>query len=395
MNDTGFTSMAGNLFGGILNYEMNKSFQERQFREQEKMQERAFQMNEQAVRNQAENMKLGLENAGLNPAIANGQGAPSVAAGTAASGSSQLSQIFSGLAELIAETKAPTEIEKTIAETGLIGKQEQKTEAETGLIGKQGQKTEAETQEIFKNITKIKADAEKAIAETKNITNINTMFESEQKFLKEHSAGIFSGYIGQLKATDVWKNLPNKTKDTLESIAEGEMEIDTGAMNALTKIIDTQGNLSERDKQILQNTKQMIVDYKQITDKKVMEALKNMPIKDQEKLTQEVKKIKEEVKNLRQTRRNLKQERIVLTKQGAMLESQARKTTTEREIEELNDMQYLIDKGRYEDAARLGSMRMANDLWDTGREGAKEAIGTYTNPILRTKGIKQSFKNFK
>lgn len=386
--DTGIMSASGNVFGGLLNYAANRDFQERQFAEQHRLQERAFQMNEQAVRNQAENMKLGMENAGLNPAMANGQGAPVTATGTAASGSSQLSQVFSGIAEMISAIKAPTEIEKTAAETGLVGAQTEKTGAETTRTG-------AETKHIFSDIKKIENEAKKASAETQNITNINNMFESEQTFLRNNSGAIFEGYIGQLKATDQWKNLPTKTKQTLESLAEGSLELDQGALNALGKIIDTQGNLSERDKQVLHNTKQMIIDYSQIKDKKVMDALKNMPLKDQEKLVQEVRKIKAEVNNIREHSKNLAKERIVMTKQGAMLESQAKKMSTEREIEELNDMQYLIEKGRYEDAARLGAMRAANDLWKTGNEILGEAGKTAINPVGSAVGKTMQSKMFR
>lgn len=386
MLDTGATAAGGNIFGGFLNYEANKDFQERQFREQEKMQERSFQMNEQAVRNQARNMAYGLESAGLNPAmVGNGGGAPTTATGSAASGTAQLSQVFTGIAELVQAMKAPTEIEKTAAETGLIGKQEAKTEAETTRTG-------YETQQVIKNIDKIQADAKKVLKETQNIQNINDMFESERDFLKNNSGGIFQGYIGQLKATKQWENLPTKTKMTLESLAEGDFELDQGALNALDKIINTQGNLSERDKQVMLNTKDMIVTYNQIKDRKVIDAITKMPLREQEKIIQECRKIKAEVNNLREQNKNLKKQRVLMTKQGAQLESQARKNNSEREIMELNDMQWLIDHDRWGDAARLGTMRTANDLWDTGREGAKEVITTRINPAAK---VGHAFKNFK
>lgn len=373
--ETAATAAAGNIFGGYLNYMMNSNLAKQQWKQQEKMQERAYQLNEQAVQNQAQNMAHGLENAGLNPAMAgNGGGAPTVQAGSAASASSNLSQVFNGLTELIGAIKAPTEIEKTIAET---------------------QKTTAETESTITNIDKIRADAKKISEETRNIQNLNEAFESERNFLKKHTGGIFTGYIGQLKATKQWENLPTKTKMTLEDLAEGNMELDQGALNALQKIIDTQGNLSERDKQILSNTKQMIIDYNQITNKKVMDAIVKLPVRTQEKILQDIRKVKAEVNNLREQNKNLKKQRILMTKQGVKLEAEAKKIHTDREIEELNDMQYLIDHDRWEDAARLGSMRMANDLWDTGREGAKEAVGAYTNPMMKTKGIQKALKNFK
>lgn len=348
---SGLEAAAGNIFGGVLNYAMNSKLQEKQFKEQEKLQERAFEMNEQAVQNQAANMAHGLENAGLNPAAATGGlSAPTIAAGTAAGSSSQLQQVFSGLSELVSAIKAPTEIEKTAAETGLIGKQTEKTGAETSKI-------QAELPEITANIEYLNA-------KTKEANNINEAYQAEKEFLAETSAAIFDSYIGQLKATKQWENLPPKTKETLDALANGDLDLDVGRLQALDKIIRTQGEISNRDAQILANTKQMVIDYKQMTDEKIMNAIAALPKVTQRKMLAEIKKTKHEIQNLLQTNKNLKTQDLLMTSQGVKTRTEAKKINTERELMELNDLNYLLSKGRYRDASRLHALNAGRELWD-------------------------------
>ena len=365
--ETGAAAAGGQALGGVLNYAMNSQLQKQQFKEQEKLQERAFEMNQQAVQNQAANMAHGLENAGLNPADATGGlQAPTTQAGQASGANSQLAQIFSGISEMVEAIKAPTEIEKTAAETGLVGKQ---------------------TDKIDDEVSKIRSEKQKLDADAINAQNLNEIYEKEKDFLTNHGSAIYDGYREQLKATKNWDKLPEKTRATIDAIAEGNTEIGIGELQGLQKIIDMQGNLSERDKQVLNNIKQMTIENAQMRDKKVMEAFEKMPESERNKLLQETKKIREEVKNLKESRKNMKSERLLMTKQGVKLESEARKIHTERELEELNDLNYLLNKERYDDAARLHALNSGRELWDlvkgTIQQGGKAAASAYV------------FKNFK
>ena len=113
-------AVGGQVMAAKMSHYANADLQQRQFAEQEKLQEHAVQANADAVRNQAPLQVTGMQQAGLNPASVAGTGAPSVSAGAASGSQSSLGSVFDGLSQLVQAIKQPSETEKVFAETGLV-----------------------------------------------------------------------------------------------------------------------------------------------------------------------------------------------------------------------------------------------------------------------------------
>lgn len=254
---------AGNIAGSAYNQHLNLEMMNQQMKNEKELQQNAYNLNQQAQSKQASIMVHGMENAGLNPAMANGAGAPSLQAGAAAGGNTTLANIFTGVADLINAAKAPTEIEKATAERELA-------EAEAG-------KSREETKTIQPTIENIKQQTSKLAEDTKSAKNMNDVFKAKQEFIRDVGAGIFDGYRANLQAAGQWEQLPYKTKDTIDALAEGYIDLDIGSLEALDHIIDTQGKLSERDAKALHNMLDSIITMRQIGNDKVMKSYEMLP----------------------------------------------------------------------------------------------------------------------
>lgn len=287
---------AGNLIGQGVNYIANKNLQENQLNNQKELQNRAFSLNQQAVLNQAEAEKIGMQNAGLNPAAVNGQGAPSLQAGAAAGANSTMSNIFGGLAELINAIKAPTEIEKMQAEKALTEAGTEKTYSESDLLHEQ-------KYNIMLNSDLIKpAEAEqlhqlaqKHIAEASNLTtnadytnNLSRILENQDNFIQKYSASIYSTYRDQLKSTKQWDSLSKNTRDTIDKLASGEIDIGMGELEGLNKIINSSTNLLDADKNQLEDMLHSIITRRQINNKTVLKDFEELPINQRKLMASEI-----------------------------------------------------------------------------------------------------------
>lgn len=279
-------SMAGNLIGQGVNYMANKSLQENQFENQTELQRRAADINTEAVKNQAMLEKVGMQQAGLNPAGVNGQGAPSLQAGAAAGANSTMGNIFGGLAEMIAAIKAPTEIEKMQAEKALTEGQTEKTAAETDLTHEQKYNLMLDSdlvkpeqaRELFERANKHIQDAQNALAQADNTNAITDIINAQNDFIKQYSSSIYSSYMDNLKSTKQWDKLPPRTRETIEKLASGEIEMGTGELQGLKEIINTQTGLLERDRDGLNAMLDTIVTRKQIDTKNIINALRDFPV---------------------------------------------------------------------------------------------------------------------
>lgn len=275
-------STAGNIAGSIFNKNINLDLMDKQMENEKELQRNAYALNQQALANQASIEKHSLENAGLNPATATAQGAPSLQAGSAAGANSQLASIFTGVADLINAAKAPTEIEKATAEKELAKAGTKKAEAETSAIVEQ-----------TKNVIQ---DTKKLAEETQGAKNVNDVFKAQQNFMKDYGASVFDGYRGILKNSKQWENLPYKTRSTIDSLADGYIELDIGSLEALNNIINSQANLTERDKKTIHNILDTIIDLRQLNNESVLKSYETMPHTQKKLLMAEINNFNEEAK---------------------------------------------------------------------------------------------------
>lgn len=264
----GLAGVAGNLAGNYINYRFNRELQENQMENQIELQNRAFKHNQLAVQQQARLQALGKQQAGLSAADVSGQGAPSLQAGAAAGGTSVMSNVFSGIADLIAAIKAPTEIEKAVAET------------ELAKSGAEKQTAEAE-QLIPAQVSHLLQGADEVAQRVRAAKNANEMFEAHRDFVKSMGPSIFDGYRGMLKQAGVYEKLPFRTRQTIDSLADGEVDLGPGEIEGLNSIVNSQANLSTRDKELFQNLVDTVTAMNQSTNKAVMDAYTRLPLNQQ------------------------------------------------------------------------------------------------------------------
>lgn len=357
----------GNIAGAKLSHFANMDLQGRQFAEQEELQRNAAKLNATAVRNQAQLQAQSLQNAGLNPAAVTGAGAPSVQAGAAAGSTSQLGNVFSGLAELIAAAKAPSEIEKTVAETNFVGAQTEKTGAETRGI-------EQQVNHVVPQLMEKTGKEIDSLGESiRNAKNVNDAFEAQDKFLREHSSAVFDQMRTRLKDKGFWDSLAPNTRATLERLADGDITIGTGEYDGLVKAIDSQMKLSNADKDMIKNAFDSNVLLRQYSDAGVMKALTKLPEDVRNELYTRIKKMNQEIQGIVQD--------IKTSKTQADLNKALEKLNTfRRESEELDDVKWLAKKMRNDDVDIKTSEQSLENIWDLIKSWngvVQSAVGGY------------------
>lgn len=322
---------AGNLIGHQIDYVTSEKQADNQLARQRELQMQANEMNAENVRMQAQAQTTGMKQAGMNPAGTSYTAAPTVQAGTAAMGNAgQMGNVFDGLAQVIQAIKAPTEIEHTTAQIA-------KEQAETG-------KTKKETDVILpRQAENIEKATGKLAAETKNEQNLNLQFEQMNEFVTDTSKGVFDSYRAQLKATGQWDELPLKTRMTIEELADGNLELNAGALEGLNRVIATTENISTTDKQIIENTKNMIIDIQQMKDKKIMDAFKNLPEKQYRKISKEIS---------------------LITKQINLVETEDQAKAIEARIRNLENPYLMLDLGQEKELKNYVKIEAAKEAAD-------------------------------
>ena len=340
----------GNAAGTALSHASNEDLQSNQFRNQVDLQRRAYQLNDLAVKNQAMNEVIGMRNAGINPAPANGQGAPSLQAGAAAGANSQVANIFSGMADMILAAKAPTEIERMSAEADLARAQATKVTAETG-------KVEAETEQItdFQNPL-LKQQADKAYEDTVSAKNANDLFESQKNFLQSYTPTMFDQMMEKYKKDGTWETMSPKTRDTIEALADGTIGLDQGSLEGFKKLIDAEVGLSDADKQLMSNGLASNILARQLNDKAVQDALAKMPDAQYKKLNADMAETWQHIRNMETSR----------TRE----EAQKHYDWVQNKLRELDSPTYLHNYGTWQDEKQ----KFVEDNWQAAKDIIKGAI---------------------
>lgn len=338
-------SAAGNAAGAGIGYLINEAAAENQLKRQKELVHFANSLNEQNVSNQAALEVQGLKNAGLNPAMADGSGAPQVSGGQASANSvPTLGNIFDGIAQIITAAKAPSEISRTESETSRTQAETSRTQADTSRVKSEtslnAQKLNLVTPQLMK---KTGAEIDSLVQSIRGAKNANDTFEAADKFLRYHSAVIFESALNKLQKDGLFDALSEDTQNTLVALANGQIQLGQGEIDALRKSIDAQVALSDADKALVHNAFDNAVVAKQFADKKVFESIYKAPQAVRDYTYKQMKKLEKDMEHINQLINTEKAQAALDYANKAMIEF-------ERESKELNDVKWLIKHGRYDDA---------------------------------------------
>lgn len=332
-------SAGGNVAGALANGGLNYLLQENQFEHQKQLQDRAARRNAQAVAEQAQLQKLGMENAGLSPAPVQGTGAPSLQAGAAAGASSQMANIFSGLAELVQAIKAPTEIEKSVAESRLAG-------AEATKIG-----TDIEQYRDYNDFMQKHGPS---------------MFEEKKAALEQAIVREWTDDDGVKHTESLWDFLDDKTRSTWQKIIDGEIPFTVGRFKAMMDDVEAQVKFAEADDRQVTSMAHLGILLEKLQDPKALQALLDKEKNEVRQLEQGIKESKsrayanwqqgklagaEATRTERETPDKDQSEEL-LKARVELMQTQVAEKIQQMDQKALSDWKYLYDQGRYADCAR-------------------------------------------
>lgn len=183
----------------------------------------------------------------------------------------------------------------------LVGAQADNIRAQTAKLRAEVPKVEAETKNIFADTLFKGASTEEKKASTDRINQINSQWSQQNDALKEQGQAMAQKW----QDSPWYNNLRQDTKDTIDSIAAGDVPMTVGYMDALERVIKAQADLSDADQKLVSNSFQNAILETQFSDKEVMNAIAQAP-RDQQKMLYKnidhidslMKKIQAEIPNI-------------------------------------------------------------------------------------------------
>lgn len=338
----GFAAPLGNLAGNAANAYYNSALQNQQFENQMKLQDRAYYYNQNAVQDQARLQALGMQQAGLSPSGVAGTGAPSLQAGAAAGATSTMSNIFSGLSELVMALKAPTEIEKMVSETGLNEAQRAKTQTDVDQYNDYNDFISKQGPEIF---SKQKEALEQAVV--REYTDDNGVKHTES----------------------LWDFLPEKTRSTYQKLIDGDIPFTVGRFKALMDDVEAQAKLAEADDRQVTAATHIGLIVEKLQDPKALDALLSEEKNQVKKLEQDIKESKSrsyanyqqgkkagaEATKISQETPTPQQSKELIAAQVKLMQTEVASKIQAMDQAALKDFAYLVEHGKWNQAIlRLG-----------------------------------------
>lgn len=371
------TALAGNVGGAVLGQYMANKQMDKQLANQKELQRHAFDLNQKAVQQQAQLEVNGLRNAGLNPAGADGSGAPAVQPGSASVGNvPTLGNIFDGVAEIVQAAKMPTDIANTEANTANTRTNTAATQQQIDFV-------------VPKVLDKMDKDIASLVESIRGARNLNDSFEAQDKFLREQSRVIFDRMRSNLIDKGMFESLAPDTQQTLDDLANGSITVGQGEYDALIKAIDAQSKLSDADRRYIDNAFANNLTVRQFMDEGVMKSLAKAPEDARKKLYKDIDRLNAEIEGIKQ---DIKVGRADV----ALKRAQKLRTDFERESAELNDVKWLAKHGRDDDVDvrtwELGLQQGYDFLSNSARaletyvlvRGAGESAGRAARPDPET-----------
>lgn len=282
---------AAGLAAGVGIQLMNNAFAdkaaERSFANQRILMNEQNRMNLANAYGNAQMQAQGARMAGFNPAMfMNGGTSP---APTVSQGNADMAQRF------------PMDVDSMLSVAQLLKTQAEteNVKADTNVKKNQAPNVAADTD--LKIAQKLYQDASTEVQnqKAKEISNLNEQYADRNNMLKTTGPAMMDKWRASLQEKGLWDKVLPKTRETIDSIANGELDLSVGGLAALSDIIKSQTDMSDADRKFVENGLRSAVVYGQLSNQEVIDAMSKQPFYESELKRVGIDKINADIDKVR------------------------------------------------------------------------------------------------
>lgn len=283
---------AGVATSAMNNYFSNKAADKSYARQRILMQDQN-RMNNDNMYNSTSIQAQGARMAGFNPAMYMSGGTQ--AAPTVSQGNADMAQTF------------PTDIDSMMSVANLLKTKAdiENVQADTNLKKTQAPNVEADTSLKFSQKLYQDASTEVQNQKAQEIKNINEQYADRNNTVKSMGPAMMDKWRLQLQENKVWDKLLPRTRETIDAIADGEVDLSVGGLAALNDIVKSQADMSDADRKFAENGLRNAVIHGQLSDSAVLKAMSKMPWYEAElkrvgkdKILADIDKVRKEIEKI-------------------------------------------------------------------------------------------------
>lgn len=270
----------------------------------------------------------GARMAGFNPAMFMQGGTQ--AAPTVSQGNADMQQTFP---LDVSDFLALAQLEKTKAETENVN-------ADTNVKKNQAPNVAADTD--LKVAQKLYQDASTEVQKQKaeEIANINEQYADRNNMVKTTGPAMMDKWRASLQEKGLWDKVLPKTRETIDAIANGELDLSVGGLVALADIIKTQTDMSDADRKFVENGLRSAVVYGQLSNQEVIDAMSKQPFYESELKRVGIDKINADIDKVRT-------EIMKIVSDTAKVRSETEYQDALNKSFKAGDLDYLKSQGEY------------------------------------------------
>lgn len=282
--------LAGLAFGAgaqFVNNVLASHAADESYAKQKALMDKQNEMNRANVYGQTQLQSQGARMAGFNPAMFMNGGTQ--AAPTVSQGNADMQQTFP---LDVSDMLALAQLDKTQAET-------ENVKADTNVKKEQAPNVSADTD--LKVAQRLYQDASTEVQKQKaqEIGNINEQYADRNNMVKTTGPAMMDKWRASLQEKGLWDKLLPKTRETIDSIADGELDLSVGGLAALSDVIKSQTDMSDADRKFVENGLRSAVVYGQLSNQEVIDAMSKQPFYESELKRVGIDKINADIDKVR------------------------------------------------------------------------------------------------
>lgn len=321
-------SLAFGAGSSLINNALASHAADESYSKQKALMDKQNEMNRANVYGNTQLQAQGARMAGFNPAMFMNGGTQ--AAPTVSQGNADMQQTFP---LNVSDFLALAQLEKTKADT-------ENVKADTNVKKNQVPNVAADTD--LKVAQKLYQDASTEVQNQKaqEISNINEQYADRNNMVKTTGPAMMDKWRASLQEKGLWDKLLPKTRETIDSIANGELDLSVGGLAALTDIIKSQTDMSDADRKFVENGLRSAVVYGQLSNQEVIDAMSKQPFYESELKRVGIDKINADIDKVRT-------EIMKIVSDTAKIRSETEYQNALNQSFKAGDLDYLKSQGEY------------------------------------------------